>query len=82
MDSTKIMVFKVEKNGQQVFSRNIRTFCCFRLRTDQTRTNLPIYGLSVPYTDWWKVAESVMQGLPNKNADYLLFTFMFSLIIS
>jgi hypothetical protein len=36
------------------FLRNIRTFNCSRLREDRTRTDLPIYGLSVPYTDRWK----------------------------
>jgi hypothetical protein len=34
--------------GKTGFLRNIRTFSCFRLRTDRTRTDLPIYGLSVP----------------------------------
>jgi hypothetical protein len=48
--------FSDEKYEQLIrttsFLMNIRTFSCFRLRTDRTRTDLPIYGLSVLYTDF------------------------------
>jgi hypothetical protein len=47
-----------EKYGQLErttgFWRNIRKSSCLKLRTARTRTYLPIYGLSVPYTDKWE----------------------------
>jgi hypothetical protein len=50
--------FRDEKYEQLLlttgFLKNIRTLSCFTLCTDLTRTDLPIYGPSVPYTNMWE----------------------------